>query len=325
MIIGAGMAGITAARRLTDAGVGVTIIDKGRRPGGRMASRLVGGALFDHGAQFFTVRDPRFRATVDALLAGGSAARWSMGFVNAEGEQPSGNHARYCGTDGMNGIPKALADGLGVQQSVRATRIACEAGRWRVETEHIGTAERMQFSADALLMNPPAEQSLALLAGVSVPDEVRKALEAIEYDPCIAVMAVLDAPSKIPAPGGVYMPGEPISWMSDNQQKGISTVPAVTIHAGPDFTRAHYDDDKDEVARRLIDAAKAYLGDANVVTHQVQRWRYSQPSQLHDEPTIFTADPAPLAFAGDAYGGARVEGAYVSGLAAAEKLLDALS
>jgi predicted NAD/FAD-dependent oxidoreductase len=171
-------------------------------------------------------------------------------------------------------------------------------------------------------MTPPAEQSLALMnsGNVTLPEAVTTALAHIQYNPCFAVLARLDAPSTVPEPGGVFMPGEPLSWIADNQQKGISDEPAVTLHAGPEYTRAHYDDDPATVAETLIAAARGVIGPATVLETQVQRWRYSQPTAMHPEKTLFTTTPAPLAFAGDAFDGARVEGAALSGMAAADAL-----
>ncbi|MSO32728.1 MAG: FAD-dependent oxidoreductase, partial [Ilumatobacteraceae bacterium] len=56
VVVGAGIAGLTAARALSHAGHSVIVLDKGRSVGGRMATRRIGDATVDHGAQFFTVR-----------------------------------------------------------------------------------------------------------------------------------------------------------------------------------------------------------------------------------------------------------------------------
>ncbi|OYX00993.1 MAG: deoxyribodipyrimidine photolyase, partial [Caulobacter vibrioides] len=79
-IIGAGMAGLSCAQALSAAGHAVQVLDKGRGPGGRMSTRRIktpqGQVSFDHGAQFFTVRDPEFAARAAAWQAAGVAAPW---------------------------------------------------------------------------------------------------------------------------------------------------------------------------------------------------------------------------------------------------------
>jgi renalase len=326
IIVGAGMAGLIAANRLQDAGWDVTLLDKGRGVGGRMSTRRFGGASFDHGAQFFTVRDGRFQQYVDAWMGSGTVVEWAQGFPNAQGESSSGQHPRYRGASGMTSAPKALAERVNnLRTSTEVQQIDLQDGVWTLQAEDKGTNAVSTYTADALLMTPPAEQTLRLMrsGNVTLPQPVTDALAAIDFNPSFAVMALLDRPSAMPEPGGMFMPGEPIRWIADNQLKGISEAPAVTIHSGPEFTRAHYDDDRDAVAKLLIEAARPQLGDAQIVDYQVQRWKYSQPTAMHPDKTLFTAQPAPVAFAGDAFDGARVEGAAVSGMAAADRLLAA--
>ena len=164
--------------------------------------------------------------------------------------------------------------------------------------------------------------SLALLAAgqIPLPDAAREKLAALRYDPCIAVLAALDAPSRLPFPGAMQLNQDPLQWIADNQRKGTSDVPAVTIHATPGFSAANWDAPLEATGETLLQAAAPWIGARAVVT-QVHRWRYSQPVALHPEPCLFLAEPAPLLFAGDAFGGPRVEGAVLSGLAAAEQLL----
>jgi predicted NAD/FAD-dependent oxidoreductase len=69
VIVGAGLAGLSAARLLRDAGHDVVVLDKGRSPGGRCATRRIGNATLDHGAQFFTVRSDEFARCVDEWSA----------------------------------------------------------------------------------------------------------------------------------------------------------------------------------------------------------------------------------------------------------------
>jgi renalase len=323
LIIGAGMAGLMAAHTLHRAGISPIVLDKGRGVGGRMSTRRFGGATFDHGAQFFTVRTDTIQTWVERWQANGDAALWSHGFVNGNGDLPSGKNPRYRGTHGMTSIPKALAAGLpDVRVSHQVTEIIADEHGWRVTVKRLDDDSLHIFTADTLMMTPPAEQSLALMVQVALPEAVKAALQAITFKPSFAVMLRLDRPSTVPVPGAVQLNGEPISWISDNQQKGISDVPAVTIHAGAQFTREHYDDDREAVAAKLIAAARPYLGDAEIQETQIHRWKFSQPEVMHPEPALVSATPYPVAFAGDAFEGARVEGAALSGIAAANAILE---
>lgn len=325
LIVGAGLSGLIAGRFLQNAGLQVTLLDKGRRAGGRLATRDLAleteTAICDHGAQFFTVRDERFQAMVDEWLSIGLVREWTRGFLNENGAGGTDRYPRYCATEGMNAIARHLANGLDVRTSEQVVAIHRTAGQWRIRTKNWSNVET-ELASEMLVLTPPVPQSLALLdaGNFLLPPAERAPLEKIEYAPCIAAMAALDAPSRIPAPGAIQFNREPIQWIADNRQKGISPVSSLTIHAAPEFSRARWDHPLEETGRMMLDEMKEWIG-GNVLSLQVHRWRYSQPTVVHPEACHFLDRPAPLVFAGDAFGGPRVEGAALSGLAAAEKIL----
>lgn len=319
LIIGAGMSGLMAAQTLQRAGWQVTILDKGRGVGGRMATRRIEGAIFDHGAQFFTVRDPRFAQYVDTWRAAGVVEQWARGFPKPDAMTYADGYPRYCGVSGMTAIAKYLSANLDVRIGVRVQEIAIQGGeQWQVTTV---TGE--QYKAPYLLLSMPVPQAVALLdtGAVPLPTAQRTLLASIDYDPCFAVLATLEGPSHIPPPGAVQIDSDPIRWIADNTQKGVSpNRHAVTIHGSASFSRDYFEADTAVVAQKLLAAAQDWLGSA-VINYQVQRWRYSQPVSVYSEPYL-SLDMQPfVAFTGDAFGASRVEGAALSGLAAADALL----
>ena len=321
VVVGAGISGLLAARELQDAGWRVTVLDKGRGVGGRMATRRFGGASFDHGAQFFTVRDDRFEKIVDDWVAAGAAVEWSRGFADAEGPRDPDGHPRYRGSEGMTSIPKYLAEGLDVRTAERAVSVEQSDVGWTVGCESGETV-----TGGVLLLTAPVPQSLALAesGNYGLADGVRRQLENISYDPCLAVMALLKSPSPVPAPGGVQLKDEPLDWIGDNARKGISERPGLTIHAGPGWSRGHYGDPEEDITRALLSLAGEQLGvdlAPAAVETSLARWRYSWVTSSHPEPCLVaSADPA-LVFCGDGFGQPKVEGAALSGLAAANRLL----
>jgi renalase len=321
LIVGAGISGLLAGDALQREGWDVTVLDKGRGVGGRMATRGIGGGTFDHGAQFFTVRGDRFSDLVEGWLEAGAAAEWSRGFADAEGRPNEDGHPRYRGARGMTSIPKHLARGLDVRTGERAVRVDDGAGGWVVACE-----SGLRFEASSLLLAMPVPQAveLAISGDYGLPAGARQQLEAVSYDPCLALMVLLDGPAHVPGPGGMQIKGEPLDWIGDNQRKGISDLPAITIHAGPEWSRAHFEDDEAATGRQLISLASDHLGtdlSPLVVESSLARWRYSWVTDAHPEPFLVASEAPPLLFCGDAFGQPKVEGAALSGLTAADYLL----
>ena len=316
LIVGTGVSGLIAAREIQCAGRSVLLLDKGRGPGGRLASRRIGAATFDHGAQFITARDARFEEILEQGAAAGMMAEWCHGFSAA-----ADGHTRWRGKPAMTAFAKYLAQGLEIRFEKQVVAVRLAGNRCLIETS---TGEF--YSAAAVLLTPPVPQSLALLAAgeIALDPAMRTRLEDIQYECCLAVMAVLKGPSSIPPPGGLVLTRGPVSWIADNQHKGISVEPAVTIHATHEFSLARWDEDRMESGRRLLDASQPWLG-AEVLSYQVHGWRYSRPIQVDTYPCALLQASPPLVMAGDAFAGPRVEGAALSGMAAAETLLAHLS
>jgi renalase len=312
IVVGAGLSGLVAARRLQEAGHDVTVFDKGRSPGGRLATRRVGEATLDHGAQFFTVRGEALAAQVTDWIDRGLVEEWCRGFEPAADGTLGDGHPRYIATAGMSSLAKDLAQGLDVRCNQLVFAITRE---WEVMID-----DGQMHPSDAVVVTCPLPQTFSLLfeAGVELPFE----LFGDDYDRTIALLAVLDRPSSVPAPGGVAagaLDGTPFSFIGDNQAKGVSAVPAVTFHASPAWSEEHWDRPPDEAHTLLRAAAAPWLGEATIVESQVKRWRFATPRTVWAEP-CWVSPERTLVVAGDAFAGPKFEGAFESGRAAAAVL-----
>jgi renalase len=321
VIVGAGISGLLAANTLKQEGWTVTVLDKGG-VGGRMATRRVGEGTFDHGTQFFTVRGERFANLVEGWLRAGVATEWTHGFADAEGQPNEDGHPRYRGSEGMTSIPMHIAHGLDVRTGERVIGVDDGDDGWEAVCE-----SGLRVAGDALLLGAPVPQALELTSSGSytLPDGARRQLEAVSYDPCLALMVLLDDSTGVPEPGGMQIKSEPLDWIGDNRRKGISETPAVTVHAGSEWSRSHFEDDEREITESMISQAGDHLGTdlaRAVVATSLARWRYSWVTNPHPEPCLVVSDDPPLLFCGDAFGQPKVEGAALSGLAAADHLLD---
>ncbi len=303
VVVGAGISGLLVARTLRARGVPVLVVEKSRGLGGRLATKRVGAAVFDQGAQYFTARAPRFSACVAEWRERGVVAPWP-GSVDRLMAKPS-----------MNALGKVLADGVEVRREWHVRSARREDAGWVLAVDG-----QPPLRAGRLVVTAPLPQTLALFDGGALPAELLAELRSLRYAPCLVLLVTLRGPSAVPA-DGLALHGEPVRWIADNTKKGIAPgVPAaVTVHLGPAFSAEHYARTATELATLVGPAIERWLG-ADVADVQVHRWKFSEPTTSHSEPSVWLPDLG-VGFAGDAFGGPRVEGAAVSGLDLADRIL----
>jgi predicted NAD/FAD-dependent oxidoreductase len=319
LIVGAGISGLMAGKLLHDAGWDVVVLEKSSGVGGRMATRRIRTAVFDHGAQFITARDPIFKNRVKELVQAGIVEKWGRGFSLDAADVDRQGHWRYIGKNGMTGIAKHIADGLNIQLRSNVHKVEIDKGLWNIFVE-----DGSQYDGENLILTAPIPQSLSILnsGGIQLPENSTDLLEKIQYDPCFALLVLLEGESKIPYPGGIQFQKGPIRWIGDNQQKGISpNATAITIHASADFSRENFNRDPAEIIQALGLAAEKWF-EGEIVESQIHRWRYSQPQKSLSTSFLHVLGPPSLYFAGDAFDAARVEGAALSGMKLANHLLN---
>ena len=313
-IVGAGISGLMAATYLAEKGKNSVIFDKGRGPGGRMSTRRFGEFRLDHGAQFFTVRDPRFEKYVQGWEKAGVARIWCKGFSGT-----GDGHPRFRGTEGMNSIPKWLAGQLDVRTGHKVKSIRFVNNLWHLDFEN-----SQSVSADQLLMTSPVPQTIALLeAGqVELAPTTRNFLSLISYDPCISLMVIPKKPLFMPEHGGWQINEEPLQFVADNQLKGLPNPgQALTFHLGPQTSTEHWESGPERLSELVTGELRERGKDLVIEDIQIHRWRYSQPSLLHNESFLVAEGVPNLFYAGDAFAGPKIEGAALSGLSAAQYMI----
>ncbi len=325
VIIGAGMSGLMAARTLHESGISVLLLDKADRVGGRMGTRRIGNGLADHGAQFFTAKDPAFEQMLAAWMADDLVFLWSRGWSSGSLQKPGDQgYPRYAVYGGMSALPKRLA--LPFERSIRLDNqvdwVKHEVGTWSIH-EMAGNV----YTGRYLLMTAPVPQSLALLdaGGVLLDHDDRDALDSIEYAPCLTGLYEVDGAVQLPAPGAVQRRDSPISWIANNQQKGISETTVITVQADGQYSLQLWDEPDERILNALRTDLKVYLpAGTQIKEEQLKRWRYSAPTSVYPGRYMRAENHETLYFAGDAFGGPRVEGAVLSGLAVGEIIKTAI-
>jgi predicted NAD/FAD-dependent oxidoreductase len=318
LIVGGGIAGLLAAQTLRGRGLQVTLVAKGVRVGGRLATRRVGPGRGDHGAQFFSARAPEFQALVNQWLAEGQVFHWSDGFGNGYTEKPHfDGHPRYAVKGGMNNLPQYLARQLQPEVTVEVgTRLASlvPAGDgWQAQTD-----DGRMYTSRAVILTTPVPRALELLQPDLLAPPDRDALTAIEYAPCLAAVFWVSGAVTLPEPGAIQRPNELVSWVADNQQKGVSPeATVITVHTGPEYSRQMWNMAERSAVATLQGALEPFLAPGSVIKEgQLKAWRFALPTTLYPERHLLAANLPPLIFAGDAFGGPRIEGAALSGMEA---------
>jgi len=320
LIVGAGLSGLMAARVLKDAGVGTVLVEKGPVVGGRLATVPVGPGIADQGAQFFTARDPEFQTHVDAWVANDLAFIWSRGWSDGSvSDNPRDGHARYAVRNGLNALAQHLSAGQDCRLATQISKLSFDGEHWQAYS--VGGDV---FEAQRVLLTAPVPQSLALLAAgdTQLTAEEAEVLAHVEYDPCLCGLFWIEGDIYLPEPGALQRSYADIAWISDNWRKGISpNGRIITIHASPGYSREHFEDSDQALISRFTAELVAFMNPTSHLREaKIKRWRYAQPSKLYPQ-RFLAATGLPLVFAGDAFAGPRVEGAALSGLAAARMLL----
>lgn len=319
-MIGAGMAGLVAADRLRKHGCSVTVLEKSRGVGGRIATRrLEDGSAFDHGAQYFTARDPAFVRQVDDWLQRGIVEPWKGRIVSLDCGQVDELHdqpTRYVGVPGMNAIAKSLASDLDIRLGVTAQAVLHEGAEWRVQD----SAQTMHGPFDLLLVSAPAPQTAALLREVAPTIATR--LPEVAMSPCWAVMLQFAEPLALSF-DGAFVERSPLSWIARNSSKPQrSATESWVLHAAQGWSVENLELSPDDAARRLVAAFWEATGrpSQTPLRQLAHRWRFALPLQPLTERHLLDWNHR-VGVCGDWCGGPRVEGAYLSGLSLATELL----
>lgn len=316
-IVGAGLSGLMAARTLLDHGIDVTLFDKGRRPGGRANTREHGSYRFDHGAQFFTVRGPHVSPLLNSWMAEGLVERWLGKLVRIDGDRvlPAKDSHRYVGVPAMITLPEYLARGLDIRTGVRVGSLRREEGGWAF----MDTSGGKLASFPLALVAVPAPQAVPLLS--EVPDLEEQA-QSVGMAPCWAGMYVFEDGVDLDF-DGAFISGQGLSWVARNNSKpGRPEPEAWVIHAGPEWTEAHWDLNGEEAAEALGKEMAALFGPLPKVAFQrAHRWAYALPPEPVSGESLFHPELG-IGVCGDWCRGGRVEGAIESGVLLAQQVIN---
>src|SRR4051794_40672352 len=332
-VVGAGIAGLACARTLAQAGHQVTVLEKSDGVGGRMASCETPFGSFDHGSQYFTVRDARFEKALDTTPA--LRKRWSANAVRvldphgrlAEASLPSAE-PHWVGVPSMDAIPAGWAAPLAAEGSLqlntRVTRIerdALDPRRWQLHTSGAQDSVHVFPGFDHVLLAVPQGLAAGLLRVSGVAHGLAQEMEAVEVAPCWTLMlafpqAVQPTLSHLgPQWNAALSTHHRIAWLARESSKpGRAPVERWTVQASAAWSQEHLEDDAPRVLAKLQKAFAEVTGIyAEPAYAEVHRWRWAKTQAPLGQSFIWD-ESLGLGLCGDWCLGHRVEDAFISGL-----------
>jgi len=315
VVVGAGLSGLACAGALVEGGVPAVVLDRGRAPGGRMASRTLHGRAVDLGASYLTVSDAAFGAVVADWCARGLARPWTDSFevVTPDGVGPATpGPQRFGAPRGLRSLVADLAERLGRGEADAPVEV-----RQEVAVHAVGPGPTVDGQpAAAVVLAMPDPQALRLLGPALEPE--RGALAGRSWEPVLALAAGWDR-REWPIGDGAFVNGSNVlAFVADDGRRRGDGAPVLVLHSTAALAREHLDEPGRAVAPMLAELA-ALLGvrERPRWTH-VQRWSYARPGAPREEPYLLGA--AGVGACGDGWGRPKVETAWRSGRALGEAL-----
>jgi len=315
-IIGAGIAGLSCARELKLHGLSVDVFEKSRGSSGRMSTRRSEDWSADHGAQYFTARDPRFIEEVQSWMRAGTATIWTPKikvFETGVWRESNSQEIRYVGAPNMNSPGKHLAEELSIQYEVTISHLERRSDKWHLRCNEIGD---IPTPYDFVVLAIPAPQASILVRGLDV--RAFDIANSAQMKACWTMMA--NFPNQTTADfDAAFINQEIISWICQNGSKPMRQGNMWTIHGSPAWSQDNVELSK-EVAQAQMVRCLTRLGfNCEGAEISMHRWRYASGG-LENPIGFFALPDIALGLCGDWLNGGRVEGAWLSGLELAEEI-----
>ncbi len=322
-MIGTGLGGLICSRILRDHGMDVHCFDKSRRAGGRTSTRIVeDGYQFDHGAQYFTIRDPNLKRYLESWLADKHVAEWNGHILSIDEPCKFSELSpmkRYVGIPTMESLARHLSADLSIQFDTEVERVVRNDSRYQLFAKD----DRDLGAFDIVLWNcPPIQTSKQ----IPLDCNWRERLIHVEMVPCWAIMIATESRWEIPFDGAFVNQGK-LSWIArdsskPNRPSGFETW---VFHSTVDWAKENLETSKEQVVQILREEAEKITDSLmpKPRSAKAHRWLYSRPAESLPESSLWDNSNW-LGACGDWCGGPRVEGALKSGISLAGRILGTL-
>ncbi|MCS5716388.1 FAD-dependent oxidoreductase [Herbiconiux sp. CPCC 205716] len=298
LVVGAGISGLACARALHDAGVPVRVVDRGRVPGGRLATKRVEGRPADIGARYFTVPEGSsfegspFEDLVGSWRHRGLVREWTDTFsaltVDDSGavtaRELKTGPMRFAAPGGLRSLATDLAaslesDGVTITQGLEVSAVEVVAG---AGDPGAGVAvDGVPYGAVVLAMPDP--QAKRMLAPGSPASDALSGADA--WEPTLSVVLSYEARHWSPELHGAFVGGSSVlAFVADDGDRQGDGAPVLVAHTTGAFAREHLEH-PETAADAVVAAVRALFEiEAAPVSVVVHRWTFANPARQHDEP-----------------------------------------
>ncbi|KRF35324.1 NAD(P)/FAD-dependent oxidoreductase [Nocardioides sp. Soil805] len=298
VVVGAGLSGVACAQELRAAGVPVRVLDRGHRPGGRMASRRLWDRYVDLGASYLTTSDDDFLAVVEGWRDRGLARPWTDTFCALGDGDPVAKSGplRWGAPGGLRSLVEDLAGDL--------------------EVERYDVADVAGLPGAAVVLAMPDPQARRLVA----EDHPVAAHLDREFEPVLALAATWptrtwDDVSPTGRFDGAFVNGDPVvAWVADDGRRRGDDAPVLVAHSTPDFAGKHLEDPA-AAGPEMVQALCSALSLPAPADVHVHRWTFARPVGERTATHALVEGPSGLVgVCGDGWGASpKVETAWLSG------------
>lgn len=309
-IIGAGIAGLSCAKQFISLGYQVEVFEKSRGPSGRMSTRHGEDWSADHGAQYFTARDPLFIKEVNTWVQNHVATIWDPVidvFEAGKWARSQSREIRYVGCPGMSSPGKLLAQEISIHYQQTIELIEFQDKQWNLISKESG---KLDQSFDWLVLALPAPQ--ARMIGTKIESDIESLSIQADMKACWTLMARFKRNLAVTF-DAAFINHEIISWIARNNAKpDRSGIESWTIHANPQWSQDHVELDKEVATALILECARKIGFDCQNAEISTHKWRYASGA-ISPAPGFAIYPSHHLGLCGDWLNGGRVEGAWLSG------------
>jgi renalase len=300
VVVGAGVTGLTIAHALQEHGRSVLLLDKGSRPGGRLASRPLAGHLLNPAAESALVDDAEARNEISRRTGAEFRA------VAPAGPTPAGDRCEWMFDAPAGEIAKKWAEGTTRERCFVTHLNVARSGLIHVIPQGSG----QPIIARDVVLTAPVPQSLHLLQNSNLP--VNPALQAVAYDRQAVLLCVVNLAAVSDDVSALSTAGSDLIDSVRLRHSDGSGHAWLEVFATTSWSDETWNNDLNLSQMQLLAELHRLLPAVQVLDSELKRWRYANVLTTAPASSDLVPGLTRLHLAGDGFSRAREHAAGIS-------------